>query len=134
MDDLDTAIVAQLQENARISLADLGRSVNLSPPALGVRLRRLEETGVITGYHARIHPPALGAKLLVFVEITLNQKSGPAFEQFGPSMWLAVVATVTWGVYQVLTRIVGQLDSTDVTRYTPPPWSWPTPTTPWAWC
>ncbi len=40
---------------------------------------------------------------------------GPAFEQFGPSMWLAVVATVTWGVYQVLTRIVGQIDSTDVT-------------------
>lgn len=40
---------------------------------------------------------------------------GPAFEQFGPSMWLAVVATITWGVYQVLTRIVGQLDSTDVT-------------------
>jgi drug/metabolite transporter (DMT)-like permease len=40
---------------------------------------------------------------------------GPAFEHFGPSMWLAVAATLTWGVYQVLTRIVGQLDSTDVT-------------------
>ena len=40
---------------------------------------------------------------------------GPAFDTFGPAMWLAVVATLTWGVYQVLTRIVGQLDSTDVT-------------------
>jgi hypothetical protein len=41
----------------------------------------MERDGVITGYHARI-TAALGAKLLVFVEITLNQKSGPAFEQF----------------------------------------------------
>ncbi len=70
MDDLDTAIVAQLQENARISLADLGRSVNLSPPALGVRLRRLEETGVITGYHATVDPAKLGLPMMAFIRVS----------------------------------------------------------------
>ncbi len=65
---------------------------------------------------------------------------GPAFEDFGPSMWLAVVAAITWGVYQVLTRIVGKLDSTDVTTLHTPivglvllgtiatfEWQWPDP-------
>jgi Lrp/AsnC family leucine-responsive transcriptional regulator len=42
----------------------------------------MERDGVITGYHAKVNPAALGAKLLVFVEITLNQKSASAFEQF----------------------------------------------------
>eukprot|EP01030_Chromulinospumella_sphaerica_P022643 gene22643-22628_t len=63
-------------------MKDLSEQVGLSITPAIERVKRMERDGVITGYHARIHPPALGAKLLVFVEITLNQKSGPAFEQF----------------------------------------------------
>jgi len=65
---------------------------------------------------------------------------GPAFEDFGPAMWIAVVATLTWGVYQIVTRIVGGLDSTHVTTLHTPivglvvlgtvaafDWQWPDP-------
>jgi drug/metabolite transporter (DMT)-like permease len=40
---------------------------------------------------------------------------GPAFGDLGPAMWIAVAATLLWGVYQVLTRLVARHDSTDVT-------------------
>ena len=82
LDKLDRKILRILQEDGRISMKDLSEQVGLSITPAIERVKRMERDGVITGYHARIHPPALGAKLLVFVEITLNQKSGPAFEQF----------------------------------------------------
>jgi Lrp/AsnC family leucine-responsive transcriptional regulator len=44
-------------------------------------VRRLERAGVITGYHARVAPAALGRPLLVFVELTLSSKSGELFEK-----------------------------------------------------
>lgn len=82
LDKLDRKILKILQEDGRISMKDLGEQVGLSTTPTIERVKRMERDGVITGYHARIDPPSLGAKLLVFVEISLNQKSGPAFEQF----------------------------------------------------
>ncbi|MES2260060.1 MAG: Lrp/AsnC ligand binding domain-containing protein [Pseudomonadota bacterium] len=82
LDKLDRKILRILQEDGRISMKDLSEQVGLSITPAIERVKRMERDGVITGYHARIHPPALGAKLLVFVEITLNQKSASAFEQF----------------------------------------------------
>ena len=82
LDKLDRKILRILQEDGRISMKDLSEQVGLSITPAIERVKRMERDGVITGYHARIDPPALGAKLLVFVEITLNQKSASAFEQF----------------------------------------------------
>jgi Lrp/AsnC family transcriptional regulator, leucine-responsive regulatory protein len=68
-DDTDIALLQELQEDARLSLAELGRRVGLSSPAVADRLERLEQAGVITGYSADIDPRALGYELAVVLRI-----------------------------------------------------------------
>ena len=58
-----------LQDDARLSLAELGRRVGLTAPAVGERLARLEQAGVIRGYHADVDPRALGYELSVVLRI-----------------------------------------------------------------
>ena len=82
LDKLDRHILRILQQEGRISMKDLGERVGLSVTPCIERVKRMERDGVISGYTARVDPAAVGAKLLVFVEITLNQKSASAFEQF----------------------------------------------------
>src|SRR5471030_2988932 len=83
LDKLDRKILRILQDDGRISMKDLSEQVGLSITPAIERVKRMERDGVITGYHARIDPPSLGAKLLVFVEITLNQKSAPCSSSSG---------------------------------------------------
>ncbi|MFI6483658.1 Lrp/AsnC family transcriptional regulator [Nonomuraea sp. NPDC050663] len=69
LDALDRRILAELQVDARVSFAELGRRVGLSPPAVSERVQRLEESGVITGYRAEVDPRALGFPVTVMVRI-----------------------------------------------------------------
>ena len=62
-------ILEELQRDGRLTLAELGRRVGLSPPAVAERVSRLERDGVITGYHARIDPRALGYALGVVIRV-----------------------------------------------------------------
>jgi Lrp/AsnC family leucine-responsive transcriptional regulator len=62
-------ILEELQGDGRISLAELGRRVGLSPPAVAERVQRLERDGVITGYHATVNPRALGYGLTSVIRI-----------------------------------------------------------------
>src|ERR1700739_456512 len=82
LDKLDRHILRILQREGRISMKDLGDRVGLSVTPCIERVKRMERDGVITGYHARVNPAELGAALLVFVEITLDHKSGNMFDQF----------------------------------------------------
>jgi Lrp/AsnC family leucine-responsive transcriptional regulator len=68
-DGTDIALLQELQENARLSLAELGRRVGLSSPAVADRLERLEEAGVITGYRTEVDARALGFALAVVLRI-----------------------------------------------------------------
>jgi len=81
LDKIDLKILDVLQENGRASITEVAERVGLSATPIADRVRRLERDGVITGYHARINPHALGLKLLVFVEIKLSVKSGDVFEK-----------------------------------------------------
>jgi Lrp/AsnC family leucine-responsive transcriptional regulator len=69
VDETTRRILAELQRDGRVSLAELGRRVGLSPPAVAERVSRLERDGVITGYHARIDPRALGFALGVVIRV-----------------------------------------------------------------
>jgi Lrp/AsnC family leucine-responsive transcriptional regulator len=69
LDDINLRVLAELQADARLSLAELGRRVGLSSPAVAERLRRLEDEGVIAGYRAEIDPRALGYSLGVLIRI-----------------------------------------------------------------
>jgi Lrp/AsnC family transcriptional regulator, leucine-responsive regulatory protein len=69
LDSTNRRLIEALQADARLSLAELGRRVGLTAPAVGERLGRLEETGVIRGYHADVDPRALGYELSVILRI-----------------------------------------------------------------
>lgn len=69
LDDTNLRLLAELQRDARLSLAELGRRVGLSSPAVADRLRRLEQDEVITGYHAALNPRALGYGLTAVVRV-----------------------------------------------------------------
>jgi Lrp/AsnC family transcriptional regulator, leucine-responsive regulatory protein len=76
LDRIDLKILNILQRNGRIAITDLAEQISLSGTPCSERVRRLEREGVITGYHARVNPAALGKNLLVFLEIKLSAKSG----------------------------------------------------------
>ena len=59
-DGTNRRILEELQSDGRLSLAELGRRVGLSPPAVAERVQRLERDGVIVGYHARVDARAVG--------------------------------------------------------------------------
>ena len=69
LDETNRAILAELQLDARLSLAELGRRVGLSSPAVAERVQRLERDGVITGYHAEVDPRAVGYDLGVVIRV-----------------------------------------------------------------
>jgi Lrp/AsnC family leucine-responsive transcriptional regulator len=69
LDDTNRRLLAELQADARLSLAELGRRVGLSSPAVAERIGRLEQAGVITGYRATIDPRALGFALTAIIRI-----------------------------------------------------------------
>ena len=70
MDEMDWALLAELQANSRLSFSELSRRVHLSPPAVAERVRRLEETGVITGYHAQVDLARAGRPVIAFIRMS----------------------------------------------------------------
>ena len=79
-DRTDLKIMDLLQRQGRMSMTELGEQIGLSTSPCSECVKRLERLGLITGYHARVDPAALGRPLLVFMEITLSQKSPQIFE------------------------------------------------------
>ena len=69
LDATDLRILGALAEDARISVAELARSVGLSAPSVSERIKRLEEVGVIGGYSAQIDPKALGLPIAAWLRI-----------------------------------------------------------------
>jgi Lrp/AsnC family leucine-responsive transcriptional regulator len=71
LDAIAWKILEALQQNARQSFAELGRKIGLSTPAVAERVHRLEEAGVITGYHASLDKAKLGVPIRVLVRLTI---------------------------------------------------------------
>jgi Lrp/AsnC family leucine-responsive transcriptional regulator len=69
LDATNRRLLAELQADARLSLAELGRRVGLSSPSVAERLSRLERDGVIRGYHADVDPRALGYGLSAVIRV-----------------------------------------------------------------
>ena len=69
LDATNLRLLAELQADARLSLAELGRRVGLSSPAVAERLQRLEQDEVILGYHARLDPRKLGMTLSAVIRV-----------------------------------------------------------------
>ena len=69
LDAIDRRILIELQDDGRVTMAELGRRVSLSAPVVGERVQRLEESGVITGYSAVVDPRAIGYPIAALVRI-----------------------------------------------------------------
>ena len=72
LDELDRRLLDELQTDARIANAELARRLNLSPPAVHARVRRLEEQGYIRGYVALLDRERLGFDMFCFIQISLQ--------------------------------------------------------------
>lgn len=72
VDEIGRKLLSALQEDARLSYAELGRRVGLSPAATAERMRRLEEAGIITGYRVEIDREALGLPVLAIVRLSCD--------------------------------------------------------------
>ncbi|HXV98506.1 MAG TPA: Lrp/AsnC family transcriptional regulator [Anaerolineae bacterium] len=72
LDDLDKAILQALQADGRTSNADLARQINLSPPAVHARIKRLEKHGYIRQYTALLDPEKAGYDMICFVHLSLQ--------------------------------------------------------------
>lgn len=71
-DTVNARILAELRDDPRLTMTELGRRVGLSSPAVTERVRRLEETGVIQGYRLDLNPVALGLPIAAYVRIRPN--------------------------------------------------------------
>ncbi len=78
IDQMDQRILAHLVTNGRVSWADLAALVELSPPAVAERVRRLETDGVVRGYTTLVDPLAVGSEVLAFAHVTVSDPSSHA--------------------------------------------------------
>ena len=69
LDAINLRLLAELRRDARLTMAELGRRVGMSSPAVTERVRRLEEAGIIVGYRLDLDPAALGLPLAAFIRI-----------------------------------------------------------------
>jgi DNA-binding Lrp family transcriptional regulator len=82
MDPIDLNLLGVLQDNARVSNAELARANDLAPSTTLERVRRLEERGVIRGYRAALDPRSLGLGVQAMVMINLGQHQRLSIEDF----------------------------------------------------
>jgi len=71
-DEIDRRVINELQVNARLSYAELGRRVGLTTPAVIERVRKLEDAGIIIGYHAEIDPAKIGLPITAFIRMSIT--------------------------------------------------------------
>ena len=109
LDRIDRKILAALQEDARLTNQALSERVALSPSACLARVRGLERSGVIQGYHARLDPFTLEIGLVLYVEITLDGHAPAelaAFEKAIVALPQVVEASHVTGSFDYILKVV----------------------------
>jgi DNA-binding Lrp family transcriptional regulator len=111
LDGKDRLLLQHLQSNARITNTELARRVDLSPPGLQRRLRRLEEIGVIDQYVTLLNREAIGFDMTCFVQVTLRRHEPEAiriFRKMVQSMPEIMECHHVTGEYDYLLKVVVQ--------------------------
>ena len=86
LDAIDRRLLAELQEDGRITNVELASRVGLTAPPCLRRVRALEESGIIKGYHAELDPGSLGFSIMVFAMVSLKSQAEDALRQFEDHM------------------------------------------------
>jgi Lrp/AsnC family transcriptional regulator of ectoine degradation len=98
LDAVDLRILEAVQENARITKIALAEKVGLSPTPCWLRLRKLEEAGVVTGYHARIAFRKIAPIAHIMVQITLGNHRQSDFDRFERAITVIPEIVSCWSV------------------------------------
>ena len=77
LDAMDAKILEILQQDARTTLAEIGRRIHMSQPAVAERVKRMEAANVISGYHAHVNPAALGYGITAFIRVATRSHDTP---------------------------------------------------------
>jgi Lrp/AsnC family leucine-responsive transcriptional regulator len=106
LDETDQSLLAALQDNDRVTMAELSKTLGVATSTLNDRLKRLLRQGLITGFHARLSPEALGLNLLAFVYIGWNNpKTEPQFlDRVSKMAWVLECHHVT-GAWNYLMKV-----------------------------
>lgn len=128
LDDLDKAILQLLQTAGRISNVELANQINLSPPAIHARLKRLEQRGYIRQYVALLDREKFGYDMLCFIEVSLQLHQSEQVENFRQLMQQmpeVLECHHVTGEYDYLLKIIvrnrAELERFVVKRLTPIP-------------
>jgi Lrp/AsnC family leucine-responsive transcriptional regulator len=114
LDTVDHSIIEQLQQDGRMSVAQLARAVNLSASATADRLRRLTDGGIITGYSITVDPEALGYTVTAFVRLAYPSGNYTPFHDLVATMPEVIEAHHVTGadcfIIKVLARSMRDLE------------------------
>jgi Lrp/AsnC family leucine-responsive transcriptional regulator len=105
LDEIGWRILHELQENARITFAELGRKVGLSTPAVMERVHKLEDAGIITGYHAEINAARVGLPITAFVRLSMTGTVYPKFINALEAMPEVIECYRTTGADSVIMKV-----------------------------
>ncbi|MDG6078601.1 Lrp/AsnC family transcriptional regulator [Erythrobacter litoralis] len=86
LDEIDRRLLRELQNEGRITNVELAQRVGLTAPPCLRRVRTLEESGVIQGYHAELDPSKLGFSITVFAMVSLKSQAESALREFEEAM------------------------------------------------
>lgn len=82
IDNTDRQILTLLQQDARMSVTDIAEAVHLSATPCARRIKRLEDVGIITGYHTLVDPQKLGYRLAIFIAVSMDKHTAERFAEF----------------------------------------------------
>ena len=105
LDDIDRKILKILQENARTSLKTIAEKTFLSSPAVSARIERLEESGIITGYHAIVNPLLLGYHIRAFINLEVEPGQKKEFYPFIKTIPNVIECNCVTGDYSMLIEV-----------------------------
>lgn len=115
LDQIGVKILHELQMDARISFSELGRRVGLSSPAVAERVKKMEETGLICGYHVNIDYEKIGFPILAFIFLTTRSERYNKVYTFADNTPEIIECHCISGsesfILRVLSRSVSHMDS-----------------------
>lgn len=105
LDDIYRLMLAALQDNARLGYTELGRQLGLSATAVADRMQKLEEAGVITGYHASTSSLKMGYGMIAFVRLRTTRDHFPAVEKLAKDLPSITECHIVTGEDSFLMRV-----------------------------
>lgn len=105
LDDIDKKILKMLQENARMSLKDMAAEVSMSPTAVGARIDKMLEEGVLEGFTTKLNPEAMGHYIKAFINLEVSPEQKEEFYPYIDSILNVVECNCVTGDYSMLIEV-----------------------------